>query len=61
MRIKVEKMTSDFDHDWNDISVFEKLPVRRVSTGRYKHRERRMYERKAARRQKMKMQEKNYA
>ena len=22
---KVEKMTAEFDHDWNDVSIFEKL------------------------------------
>ena len=23
-------MTSEFDHDWNDLSVFEKLPVHKT-------------------------------
>ena len=24
------KMTSEFEHDWNDVSVFEKLPVHKT-------------------------------
>jgi len=26
------KMTNDFDHDWNDLSLFEKLPVRKTAS-----------------------------
>ena len=26
------KPTNKFDHDWNDLSVFEKLPVRKTAT-----------------------------
>ena len=25
------KMTNDFDHDWNDLSLFEKLPVHKTA------------------------------
>jgi len=25
------KMTTEFDHDWNDTTVFEKLPVRKTA------------------------------
>ena len=25
------RKTSDFDHDWNDVTIFEKLPVRKVA------------------------------
>ena len=25
------KMSNEFDHDWNDVSVFEKLPVRKTA------------------------------
>ena len=25
-----EKMTAEFDGDWNDVSIFEKLPVRKA-------------------------------
>lgn len=26
------KPTNEFDHDWNDLSVFEKLPIRKTVT-----------------------------
>ena len=26
------KMMNDFDHDWNDLSIFEKLPVRKTAS-----------------------------
>ena len=25
------RKTNDFDHDWNDVTIFEKLPVRKVA------------------------------
>jgi hypothetical protein len=25
------KMTNDFEHDWNDLSLFEKLPVHKTA------------------------------
>ena len=27
----VKKMMNDFDHDWHDVSVFEKIPVRKTA------------------------------
>jgi hypothetical protein len=26
------KPTSEFEHDWNDLSLFEKLPVRKTAS-----------------------------
>ena len=57
MKTKHEKMTAEFDHDWNDISVFEKLTVRKTAGKRNDWKR----DRKAARKAKQSMQEKNYA
>ena len=57
MKTKHEKMNAEFDHDWNDISVFEKLPVRKTAGKRNDWKR----DRKAARKAKQSMQEKNYA
>ena len=48
------RKTSDFDHDWNDVTVFEKLPVRKVAKKAKK-------KRKALRRAKQVMQEITHA
>ena len=29
--MRKQRMTNEFDHDWNDLSVFEKLPVRKTA------------------------------
>ena len=57
MKTKHEKMTAEFDHDWNDISVFEKLPVRKTAGKRNDWKR----DRKAARKAKRMTQEKMYA
>ena len=53
------KMSNEFDHDWNDVSVFEKLPVRKTA-GKPK-RDDWKRDRQAARKAKRMTQEKNYA
>jgi len=53
------KMTSEFDHDWNDLSLFEKLPVKNTS-GKAKRDEWKR-ERKALRSAKREKQERWYA
>lgn len=53
------KPTNKFDHDWNDLSVFEKLPVRNTA-GKQK-RDDWKRERKALRKAKHMTQEKWYA
>ena len=53
------KMSNEFDHDWNDVSVFEKLPVRKTA-GKPK-RDDWKRDRKAARKAKRMTQEKMYA
>ena len=53
------KMSNEFDHDWNDVSVFEKLPVRKTA-GKPK-RDDWKRDRNAARKAKRMTQEKNYA
>ena len=53
------KMTTEFDHDWNDTTVFEKLPVRKTA-GKPK-RDDWKRDRKAARKAKRIAQEKIYA
>ena len=53
------KMSNEFDHDWNDVSIFEKLPVRKTA-GKPK-RDDWKRDRKAARKAKRMTQEKNYA
>jgi hypothetical protein len=50
---------NEFDHDWNDLSVFEKLPVRKTA-GKDK-RDDWKRGRKAARNAKRMIQEKSYA
>ena len=58
MRQKQSKiMTSNFDHDWNDVSVFEKLPVRKTASPKRDDWKR---DRKAARNAKRKIQEQSY-
>ena len=57
MRTKHEKIMTEFDHDWNDLSIFEKLPVRKTAGKRNDWKR----DRKAARKVKQSMQEKNYA
>lgn len=56
------KMTTEFDHDWNDTTVFEKLPVRKTAgkpkRDDWKHTARRRdCDRKAARKAKRMTQE----
>ena len=53
------KMTSEFDHDWNDLSLFEKLPVKNTS-GKAK-RDDWKRERKVLRNAKRETQERWYA
>ena len=52
------KKTSDFEHDWNDLSLFEKLPVHKTA-GKTK-RDDWKRERKALRKAKYMTQEKFY-
>ena len=54
------KMTSEFDHDWNDVSVFEKLPVHKTRKKAQK-RDDWKRDRKAQRKAKQMTQEKWYA
>ena len=54
------KMTSEFDHDWNDVSVFEKLPVHKTRKKAPK-RDDWKRDRKAQRKAKRITQEKMYA
>ena len=58
MKTKHEKLMTEFDHDWNDLSLFEKLPVRKTANPKRDNWKR---DRKAARTAKRTMQEKNYA
>lgn len=58
MKTKHEKLMTEFDHDWNDLSLFEKLPVRKTANPKRDNWKR---DRKAARNAKRTMQEKNYA
>ena len=51
-------MSNEFDHDWNDVSVFEKLPVRKTASPKRDDWKR---DRKAARNAKRKMQEQSHA
>ena len=53
------KMSNEFDHDWNDVSVFEKLPVRKTA-GKPK-RDDWKRDRNVARKAKRMTQERNYA
>jgi hypothetical protein len=53
------KKSNEFDHDWNDLSIFEKMPVRKTA-GKAK-RDDWKRERKAMRRAKQMTQEKWYA
>ena len=53
------KMTNDSDHDWNDLSIFEKLPVRKTASKPKRDDWKRG--RKAARKAKRMTQEKMYA
>lgn len=57
MKTKHEKLMTEFDHDWNDLSLFEKLPVRKTANPKRDNWKR---DRKAARNAKRTMQEKNY-
>ena len=60
-------ITSEFDHDWNDLSVFEKLPVHKTrkkaqKRDDWKHTARRRdCDRQAQRKTKQMTQEKWYA
>ena len=56
MKTKHEKIMTEFDHDWNDVSIFEKLPVRKTAGKRHDWKR----DRKAARKAKQSMQEKSY-
>jgi hypothetical protein len=58
VKTKHEKLMTEFDHDWNDLSLFEKLPVRKTANPKRDNWKR---DRKAARNAKRTMQEKNYA
>jgi len=58
VKTKHEKIMTEFDHDWNDLSLFEKLPVRKTANPKRDNWKR---DRKAARKMKQSMQEKNYA
>jgi len=53
------KPTNDFEHDWNDLSLFEKLPVHK--TAGKTRRDDWKRERKALRKAKHMTQEKWYA
>jgi hypothetical protein len=53
------RKTNEFDNDWNDVTVFEKLPVRKTA-GKPK-RDDWKRDRKAARKAKRMTQEKMYA
>ena len=57
--MRKQRMTNEFDHDWNDLSVFEKLPVRKTA-GKPK-RDDWKRNRKAMRNAKRMVQEKSYA
>ena len=58
MKTKHEKIMTEFDHDWNDLTLFEKLPVRKTASPKRDNWKR---DRKAARKAKRMTQEKNYA
>lgn len=30
--MRKQRMTNEFNHDWNDLSIFEKLPVRKTAS-----------------------------
>ena len=53
------KPTSEFEHDWNDLSLFEKLPVRKTASQPKRDDWKR--DRKAQRKAKHMTQEKWYA
>ena len=53
------RMTNDFDHDWYDLSVFEKLPVHKAR-GKAEKRDDWKRDRKALRKAKYMTQEKFY-
>jgi hypothetical protein len=53
-------ITSEFDHDWNDLSVFEKLPVHKTRKKAQK-RDDWKRDRQAQRKAKQQTQEKWYA
>jgi hypothetical protein len=53
------RKTNDFDHDWNDTTIFEKLPVRKTA-GKAK-RDSLKRDRRAARKAKRMTQEMNNA
>ena len=57
MKTKHEKIMTEFDHDWNDLSLFEKLPVRKTANPKRDDWKR---DRKAARTIKRKIQEQSY-
>ena len=58
MKTKHEKIMTEFDHDWNDLTLFEKLPVRKTANPKRDDWKR---DRKAARNAKRKIQEQSYA
>lgn len=53
------RKTNEFDHDWNDTTIFEKLPVRKTASKPKRDDWKR--DRNAARKAKRMTQEKNYA
>tara|TARA_R100000231_G_scaffold129946_1_gene101487 strand:- start:75 stop:245 length:171 start_codon:yes stop_codon:yes gene_type:complete len=55
------RKTNDFDHDWNDVTIFEKLPVRKVAKKAKKHDDGWKQKRKALRRAKQILQEITHA
>jgi len=57
VKTKHEKLMTEFDRDWNDLTLFEKLPVRKTANPKRDNWKR---DRKAARNAKRTMQEKNY-
>ena len=57
--MRKQRMTNEFDHDWNDLSIFEKLPVRKTASKSKRDDWKRS--RKAMRNAKRMIQEKLYA
>jgi len=57
VRTKHKVTSPEFNHDWNDVSVFEKLPVRKTANPKRDDWKR---DRKAARNAKRKIQEQSY-
>ena len=51
------RKTNEFDNDWNDVTIFEKLPVRKVANKAKQHNQSWKRKRKALRRAKQILQE----